>query len=713
MRGDARKTIQYFRDKIPPKNIPDIEGLLESRFSFLAKENELADISLRAKIEAKNLLIGKIRVRGLLTELIVEDRKISVSDSSFMLFDSKSAVNFFMDMTENGFPLNFDVRTINMDIDSFNGASQKEIYGPLDLEFSFKGYGEDLFVMTKTLIAKKDIADLDLKHISRNDIPFSEFEKYLKRMEINVSCNLKSLEITDMGISDIVVEASLKEGKVDLSKLELNAFQGKIAANCQGDLLDKKFPVLFNAVITGIESKEAWQKFFNTQNSVEGALDLDLAFKGNIRDLIDLSEKTKQKSGYWYKFLVHENYLTRMDIKAKGSMQKVYTKKMIFDDMVFDISLNEGVLNVNSLDFRSSGGKTRSSGTVRLTDERLPVTFKTNADGMDARSLFHNMALDKEGTRGVLSLDLDYSGFYGDLLELVEFLKNETSGENVTITKKLRSAHFFFTQRRDIKEHKVQAEFGLTSLKLGKVELDDIKGGLSLNEGILNISPMVAGFYGGRFSFDLSSDVGAELVPFTLNFSTKNVDFKKLTQAVGSGKNKVYGKLDCEFHLEGKAEDENTITGNGNVVISDADLGPMPILTPLLGNVYSALQVFPAFEKIQITSAAATFDIRDRKIVTSDLEFYGGELDIMAEGYMDFDGKLNVAFENRLVLPDSIEDESWQNAIRNFVTSFGKVISKAYLKGTIKEPKWEFEYISQIKSNIGKNISTFFQNLGK
>jgi len=713
VRGDAGKTIQYFENRIPFKNVPDVEGLFESHFSFSVKESSLADISLRAKTETKNLLIDKIKIRDLSAELIVENRKISVPDSSFMLFDSKTAVNFFMDMAEKGFPLNLDIRTLNMDIDSFNGAHQKEIYGPLDIEFSFKGYGEDLFLMTKTLDAEKDITDLDLKRIFRNDIPFSEFEKYLKRIEIYVLCNLKSLEITDMELGDIVVEASLKDGKVDLSKLEFNAFKGKITASCQGDLLDEKFPLLFNAIMTGIDSREACQKFFNTQNNVEGELDLDLTFKGNTWDLIDLLERIKQKPGNYYTFFVNENHLTRMELKAVGSVQKIYTKKIVLDDMFFDVSLNEGILNVNSLNFRSFDGETRSSGTIELMNERLPVTLKTNVDGINTKLLFNNMALDENGTQEVLSFDLDYSGYYGDLVELGEFLKDKTSDKNVTLIEKINSVHFFFIHKRNIKEHKVHAAFGFKSLKLGKVEFNDLKGGLSLNDGILNISPLSAGFYDGQFSFDLLSDAGSEMVPFTLNFSAKNVDFKKLTQAVGSGKNKVYGKLDCEFYLKGKAEDEKTITGNGNMMISNADLGPMPILTPLLGNIYSALQVFPAFEKIKITSAAATFDIKDRKIMTSDLEFCGGELDVIAEGYMDFDGKLNVAFENRLILPDSDEDESWQVAIRNFVTSFGKVISKAHLKGTVKEPKWEFEYVDQIKNNIGKNISAFFKNLGK
>lgn len=59
---------------------------------------------------------------------------------------------------------------------------------------------------------------------------------------------------------------------------------------------------------------------------------------------------------------------------------------------------------------------------------------------------------------------------------------------------------------------------------------------------------------------------------------------------------------------------------------------------------------------------------------------------------MGFDGTLDFYVENQLLEQSSVTAAGWQENLQNVITGFGKFISKAYLKGTIKEPKWKFEY---------------------
>jgi len=42
---------------------------------------------------------------------------------------------------------------------------------------------------------------------------------------------------------------------------------------------------------------------------------------------------------------------------------------------------------------------------------------------------------------------------------------------------------------------------------------------------------------------------------------------------------------------------------------------------------------------------------------------------------------------------------------------FGKLISKAYLTGTLKNPKWRFEYLSGINKVFGGGLGNVLKNL--
>ena len=71
----------------------------------------------------------------------------------------------------------------------------------------------------------------------------------------------------------------------------------------------------------------------------------------------------------------------------------------------------------------------------------------------------------------------------------------------------------------------------------------------------------------------------------------------------------------------------------------------MPILTPLLGDVYSTFQgIFPGLKMTLIKEASADLSIYDRKIRSDNIIFLGDDMTINGKGFMDFDGNLNFVF---------------------------------------------------------------------
>ena len=134
------------------------------------------------------------------------------------------------------------------------------------------------------------------------------------------------------------------------------------------------------------------------------------------------------------------------------------------------------------------------------------------------------------------------------------------------------------------------------------------------------------------------------------------------------------------------------------------------ILAPLLGDIFTSVQsVLLTKTSVDINLAYMDFEIKNRRISTDNLTFMGESIYITSQGYMDFDGRLNFTFQNqfRETVPEGQEEEDWQIALRNAIVRFGKLISKARLRGTIKEPEWDFEYINPLGDMIKRKFNEF------
>jgi hypothetical protein len=177
----------------------------------------------------------------------------------------------------------------------------------------------------------------------------------------------------------------------------------------------------------------------------------------------------------------------------------------------------------------------------------------------------------------------------------------------------------------------------------------------------------------------------------------------------------IYGKLNCEINLQGSGLNSSSIIGDGKILITDANLGPMPLLSPLLGNVYGVIRnLLPGLKSVEIQGAACDFKIQNRKALSNNIYLWGEAIDIRAQGYVDFDTNLNFDVQNEFKEITGAEVSDWQKAVVDTIAAFGKLISKARLGGTLKSPKWEFEYLNQFgSSNVQKQIANVLRGILK
>ena len=361
--------------------------------------------------------------------------------------------------------------------------------------------------------------------------------------------------------------------------------------------------------------------------------------------------------------------------------------------------------NVGVYDITLRSGALGFSCAVEKDEDRLVV------DGL--KGMFHTLRFDLKGeVRDYLSSGM-YCALNGTLkADLSTFSSlpgkiGRFAGAH-PMAGTIESNVYFERLSPDIAKCKASASLLASNLRVDKVVLTELATKLTLDEGRLS-APLLNGvFYGGTLSGNVKMDLVEDGMPYMLSAVLNDMDLGRLMRDLKDGQTDVWGDLDADFTLKGYADDQSSAEGSGSVTVSRADLGPMPLLTPLLGDLYSHLQnVMNLSGKIKITQAYADFEIKDRKLITGDLTFWGEDIYITSEGYVDFDGNLDFSFENQFRDPSSDEDREWPVELRNAIVSFGKKISRARLSGTVSDPKWDFEYINPIKNLFQRNIRNF------
>lgn len=253
----------------------------------------------------------------------------------------------------------------------------------------------------------------------------------------------------------------------------------------------------------------------------------------------------------------------------------------------------------------------------------------------------------------------------------------------------LRSRVFFKITEKGLKQAELTSTFTAENIRIDKFQITEITSKVTVKEGSLS-TPLFNGvIYGGALAGNMEMDLTKAGFPYNTSITLNNMDFERLMRDLSGNKEKVYGNLSLGVTLSGSAAAAGSVRGNGRIIISDADLGPMPILTPLLGDIYAAAEKFvPAIKPVKIKEASMDFEIRNHRILTDNLVLRGEDISINSEGYVDFDGNLNLVFENRLLKRSSDKDEEWPEALRNAIVSFGRFLGKTRLTGTMKEPRW-------------------------
>ena len=427
--------------------------------------------------------------------------------------------------------------------------------------------------------------------------------------------------------------------------------------------------------------------------------------------IADTTIRTYSSKAPDYKTVLSPTFLTDISIidaaisSTEFNLREINGKVSINDLLISKASISFDIKDTTYLiKFRPSGNETEEYMLSLLSD------------GINLDSTISNVNNDnfliKHLTGSLYCLDLELSGYIKDFAS--QIISLELSGEvdtdlselkklpgkigediqkfnisgDIQSKVKIKSSDLFL-EKYDLK---ATASSGL--INIDQIALTQADASVSIKDGRINIPSITANICGGKLYGDAKLDIYDPGLPYILSLSIDDMFLDEFIEDLSGAFSPVYGNTFLKLYIKGYGIDDSTIEGTFEVEISNGDLGPMPLVAPLLGDIYSMLRnsIINPKNRVNISEAYGEFKIKDRKISTGNTSLWGENIAIITTGNMDFNGNLDFTMENKFTQTPIEEAENWQTSIRNTIIRFGKALGKARLKGTISNPKWEFDY---------------------
>ena len=274
------------------------------------------------------------------------------------------------------------------------------------------------------------------------------------------------------------------------------------------------------------------------------------------------------------------------------------------------------------------------------------------------------------------------------------------------------SSVYFRGNLKDISAYELGLKSSADYLKIWTFKLDRFYADTRIKDGKVNIPLLSAYPYNGTLVSSAEFDLTSEYIPYRIKVKLSNIDVRAFLRNTPLGDKNIKGLLSSEFVIQGNAKDISSMEGSGRIFVENANLGPMPLLTPLLGSLYGYLQyTFTGLKKIDITRGACDFYIANRKVITKNLVLWGDVISVHARGYVDFDTNLNFEIENKFIEPEKAQKGDWQTSIQEMIVRFGKMMGTAHLTGTLRKPKWKFEYLGGMENVLKGGLDRVLKNI--
>ncbi|HZN02989.1 MAG TPA: AsmA family protein [Candidatus Polarisedimenticolia bacterium] len=190
------------------------------------------------------------------------------------------------------------------------------------------------------------------------------------------------------------------------------------------------------------------------------------------------------------------------------------------------------------------------------------------------------------------------------------------------------------------------------ALRFQTFDLADVKGKVTLKDGVANLSDLDARIADGTIRGSAGLDLGRPKPGYRLEAALKKVDVNALATAYDPGlKDLLRGRLGGELSLAATGTDLDAILssarGNARIEIADGAVTSISILKQLASLLEMAGGKGIGKDETPFDMLRGNFAIGDRRAATNDLSLDSKDLDLAGIGHVGLDASLDLAVTGR------------------------------------------------------------------
>jgi uncharacterized protein involved in outer membrane biogenesis len=244
------------------------------------------------------------------------------------------------------------------------------------------------------------------------------------------------------------------------------------------------------------------------------------------------------------------------------------------------------------------------------------------------------------------------------------------------------------------------------SLIYDRTTLTNVRSGVNLNHGVVQLNPLTGQVYGGQISGSITADVRQATSSFAVNAKLNGADANQLLTAVGNMKDTLTGTLNATvnqtFATPPSGDVTQTLNGPFSFTLSNGKLMKIDLLNEL-----GKIAKFGGGSKgyTAISSMSGTFDVHNGVANTNDLK---AALDV---GSMAATGTINLVSEALALHMTAVLDKAFSQSVGGtgvggylntaLGNKNGELVLPVIIGGTMSHPSVtpDMQKIAQMKLN--------------
>ncbi len=215
-------------------------------------------------------------------------------------------------------------------------------------------------------------------------------------------------------------------------------------------------------------------------------------------------------------------------------------------------------------------------------------------------------------------------------------------------------------------------------------------------QGLINFLNFTA--YNGPATVKGRLDLNTKGPRYSLTGEIKDLDLNLLKNDIPDMKNKTfYGKVSIQAVAEGTGADTKSISGQGQIVVTDGNIWEFNPLKGLGNFIF-----MPRFDTLAFSHATGDFMVKDGWMTTENLDLMGQDVELLVKGKIGFDGTLDLVAVTQVPTTGP-----GQSPIGEAVNTAGGMTA-INITGSVEKPQYKLQPITQ---NIFKKLGDLFSSI--